>query len=174
MKKLWIYLMLSLGAIVFLYPFVWMALATVKPEMEILAFNPIPSRLTIESYRQVVTKIPIFRALLNSLLVSTLITASVLCFSSMGGYALARLNFRGKTVMFAVILFTMMIPFQLTLIPMYILMVKLHWTDTYLSLIVPSMISGFGILLFRQFFLTLPQELIDAARVDGLSELQIL
>jgi len=76
--------------------------------------------------------------------------------------------------MLTVILFTMMIPFQLTIIPLYILMVKLHWTDTYLALIVPGMMSGFGVLLFRQFFLAIPQSLIDAARVDGLGDLQIL
>jgi len=174
MKKMLVYTALALGAVVFLYPFVWMTLATVKPEMEILGFGLWPSRFTLESYHQVVTKIPIFRALLNSVFVSVVITSSVLFFSSMGGYALARLKFRGRNFMLNTILLTMMIPFQLTMIPLYILMVKLHWTDTYLALIVPGLLSGFGILLFRQFFLTIPQALIDAARVDGLTDYQIL
>ncbi len=142
--------------------------------MEIVNLNLIPSRFTLQSYEQVLDKIPILRALLNSIIVSFSITASVLIFSSMSGYALSRLKFRARGIMLAVILFTMMIPFQLTLIPLYILMVKFHWTDTYLALIIPGMVSGFAILMFRQFFLTLPQSLIDAARVDGLNDLQIL
>jgi len=76
--------------------------------------------------------------------------------------------------MFILIIFTMMIPFQLTLLPLYVLMVKFHWTDSYWALIVPGMMSGFGVLLFRQFFQTIPQSLIDAARVEGLNDLQIL
>ncbi len=151
-----------------------MLFATLKPEMEIVNLDLLPSRFTLHSYEQVLDKIPILRALLNSIMVSFSITASVLIFSSMSGYALSRLQFKARGLMLAVILFTMMIPFQLTLIPLYILMVKFHWTDTYLALIVPGMVSGFAILMFRQFFLTLPQALIDAARVDGLNDLQIL
>ncbi len=174
MKKWLLYLFLSLGAVVFLYPFMWMLSATLKPEMEIPNFGLWPSRFTSSSYQQVFAKIPILRALGNSLFVSLSITASVLFFSSMVGYALSRLRFRGKNLMFILIMFTMMIPFQLTLLPLYVLMVKFHWTDTYWALIVPGLMSGFGVLLFRQFFQTIPQSLIDAARVDGLNDLQIL
>jgi len=174
MKKLLLYTILIVGAIIYIYPFLWMLVATLKPEMEIPNFGLWPSHFTLESYIQVFQKIPILRSLFNSIFVSLIITASVLLFSSMVGYALARLRFRGRNFMLTVILFTMMIPFQLTIIPLYILMVKLHWTDTYLALIVPGMMSGFGVLLFRQFFLAIPQSLIDAARVDGLGDLQIL
>jgi len=174
MKKWLLYLCLSLGAVVFLYPFIWMLLATFKPELEIANFGLWPSRFTSSSYQQVFAKIPILRALGNSLFVSLSITTSVLFFSSMVGYALSRLRFRGKNVMFILIIFTMMIPFQLTLLPLYVLMVKFHWTDSYWALIVPGMMSGFGVLLFRQFFQTIPQSLIDAARVEGLNDLQIL
>jgi len=174
MKRALIWLILILGTVVFLYPFLWMVSATFKPEMEIPSFGLLPSSITLASYEQVFAKIPILRSLLNSLVVSISITASVLFFGSMVGYALSRLRFRGREVMVMVILFTMMIPFQLTMIPLYILMVKLHWTDTYLALIVPGMMSGFGILLFRQFFQSVPQSLIDAARMDGLNDLQIL
>jgi multiple sugar transport system permease protein len=168
------YLILSLGTVIFLYPFLWMVSATFKPEMEIASFSLWPSQFTLSSYEQVFAKIPILRSFLNSLLVSASITASVLFFGSMVGYSLSRLRFRGRNLMLMMILFTMMIPFQLTIIPLYILMVKLHWTDSYIALIVPGMMSGFGILLFRQFFLTIPQSLIDAARMDGLNDLQIL
>ncbi|HNW58970.1 MAG TPA: carbohydrate ABC transporter permease [bacterium] len=174
MKRALTWLILILGAVVFLYPFLWMVAATLKPEMEIPSFGLLPSRVSLASYEQVFAKIPLLRALINSLVVSFSITASVLFFGSMVGYALSRLRFRGRELMVMAILFTMMIPFQLTMIPLYILMVKLHWTDTYLALIVPGMMSGFGILLFRQFFQSVPQSLIDAARVDGLSDMQIL
>ncbi len=173
-KKAALYAVLLAGTVVFIYPFVWMVFATLKPEMEIPTFGLWPSRFTLQHYEQVFAKIPIGRAFVNSIVVAGAITASVLLFSSMVGYALSRLRFPGKNLMFMLILFTMMIPFQLTLIPLYVLMVKLHWTDTYLALIVPGMMSGFGILLFRQFFQTIPQALLDAARVDGLSDLQIL
>ncbi|MFQ6608098.1 MAG: carbohydrate ABC transporter permease [Fidelibacterota bacterium] len=174
MRKIVHYGILTLGALSFLYPFVWMAFATLKPESEIMQLSLWPSQFTLQSYQSVLEKIPITRAFLNSLLVSSAITAAVLLFSSMVGYALAYLNFRGKSALFYLILFTMMIPFQITLIPTYILIVKLGWTDSYLALIVPFTVSGFGIFLFRQYFQSIPKNLIDAARIDGSSELTIL
>jgi len=98
----------------------------------------------------------------------------VVVFGSVVGYALAKLRFVGRELLYYTILFTMMIPFQITLIPQYILMVKLGLTDTYLSMILPTMMSAFSITLFRQFFRSIPQALIDAARMDGCSELRIL
>jgi len=123
---------------------------------------------------KVFEKIPIGRSLLNSLFVSTVVTLSVIFFGSIVGYALARLRFFGRDMILAVILFTMVIPFQITLIPMYILMVKFGWVDSYLALIVPGMITAFSILLFRQFYRDIPQDLIDAARIDGCNDFTIL
>ncbi|UCE19463.1 MAG: carbohydrate ABC transporter permease [Gemmatimonadota bacterium] len=173
-KRTLFYLALMVGAFTFIYPFLWMAAATLKPEYEIPQLSFFGSRITAESYRLVLEKIPVVRAFFNSLIVSASVTASVLVFSSMVGYALSRLKFKGREIIFTVILFTMMIPFQITLIPMYVLIVKLGWTDTYLALIVPYMINAFGIILFRQFFKAIPQDVIDAARIDGCSELRIL
>ena len=161
------YFFLILGLIVFGYPFVWMLIGSVKPELEISNLKLWSSLLSFNSYRQVFTKIPIGRAFLNSLFVSLSVTTLVVVFGSMVGYALAKLRFFGKEILYLLIMFTMMIPFQITLIPQYVLMVKLGWTDTYLSLIVPSMMSGLSIILFRQFFMSVPQALIDAARIDG-------
>ena len=110
----------------------------------------------------------------NSLFVSGFVTFGVLIFGSMTGYALARLEFKGRNLLFYVIIFTMTIPFQITLIPQYIIMVKLHWTDTYLALIVPGLMNAFGIILFRQYFKSIPQDLIDAARLDGCGEFGII
>jgi multiple sugar transport system permease protein len=160
--------------VVFAYPFLWMIAGSLKPEIEISDLELWSSKLSFHSYAQVFTKIPIGRAFLNSMFVSLSVTTLVVVLGSMVGYALAKLKFFGKSVLYLLILFTMMIPFQITLIPQYVLMVKLGWTDTYLSLIVPAMMSGFSIILFRQFFMSVPQALIDAARIDGCSDLRIL
>src|SRR5208283_4014369 len=174
MSRIFKYVLLFVGLIVFGYPFVWMVVGSLKPELEISNLKLWSSMLTLNSYSQVFNKIPIGRAFFNSVFVSMSVTVLVVIFGSMVGYALAKLRFVGKSILYLLILFTMMIPFQITLIPQYVLMVKLGWTDTYLSLIIPSIMSSFSIILFRQFFLSIPQALIDAARIDGCSELHIL
>ncbi len=168
------YLLLIVGAVIFAYPFLWMIAGSFKPELEINRLSLWSSHFTATAYRQVLTKVPLGRAFLNSVIVSSSVTASVIVFGSMVGYALSKLRFAGKTGLYLFILFTMMIPFQITLIPQYVLMVKLGLVDTYWSLIMPTMMSGFSIILFRQFFLSVPQALIDAARLDGCSDLRIL
>ena len=174
MRNLLKYPILLAGAVIFSYPFLWMMAGSFKPELEISNFALWSSELSLRSYQQVVTKIPITRAFINSLFVSLSVTISVVVFGSMVGYALAKLRFVGRNVLYLLILFTMVIPFQLTLIPQYILMVKLGLTDTYLALIAPTMMSAFSIILFRQFFASVPNALLDAARIDGCSELYIL
>ena len=174
MKSTAKFLVLFFGAAIFAYPFLWMVAGTVKPELEINNLALWSSRFSLNSYAQVLLKIPITRAFVNSLFVSLSVTTSVVLFGSMVGYALARLRFFGSRLLYVLILFTMMIPFQITLIPQYILMVKLGLTDTYASLIAPTMMSAFSIVVFRQFFMGLPQALIDAARMDGCSEMRIL
>lgn len=156
-KRLFIYLVLTFFTVVFLYPFLWMVSASFRPESEIGGFGFIPSKIQISNYIEVFRHIPLIRAFLNSLLVSGVVTGGVLFFGSMMGYALSRLRFKGREVLFMVILFTMMIPIQMTLIPTYILMVRFHWVNTYWALIIPYLINGLGILLFRQYFLTIPR-----------------
>lgn len=174
MKKLLIYIVLTIGALFFIYPFIWMLSASVAPESEISNLVLIPGELTTGSYSQVIEKIPIVRSLINSLFVSLSITAGVILFGSMVGYALSHLEFKGKKIMFYVIIFTMTLPFQITLIPQYILMVEFAWVDTYLALIVPYLINGLSIIMFHQYFKTIPPDLIDAARIDGCGEFRIL
>lgn len=174
MKKTILYLVLIISGLIFLYPFLWMISATFKPEVEIGSIELWSENFSLNSYSTVFTCIPLGRAFLNSLFVSSCVTFSVILFTSIVGYALSRLRFVGRNLIFTIILFTMVIPFQLTMIPLYILMVKLGWIDTYLALIIPGMISPSGILLFRQFFLNVPEELIDAARIDGCNDLCIL
>ncbi len=174
MKKTALYIFLIIFALIFSYPFLWMLSATLKPEIEIGSLSLLSHNFSLDNYRVVFSKINVGRTFFNSIFVSLSVTASVIFFGSIVGYALARLRFFGKSLIINTILFTMVIPFQITMIPMYILMVKFGWIDTYLALIVPAMISTFGILLFRQFFLDIPQDLIDAARIDGCSEFSIL
>jgi len=174
LKRAIAYLLLLCWTVVCLYPFLWMLSSTFRPETEIGSLNPIPGRVTLENYRLVFAKIPIARAFANSLFVSLSATAGVLIFTSMIGYALSRLRFRGRDSIFAVVLFTMTLPFQITLIPMYVLMVKFGWNDTYYALIVPYLINAFAIVVFRQYFKSVPEDLLDAARIDGCSDFGIL
>ena len=174
MKKILLYTLLIAGALIFLYPFIWMVLASLSPENQIGNLTFIPSNLTFNCYTQMLSKIPIGRSFLNSLLVSSAVTFGVLVFGSMVGYALSKLEFKGRNLIFYIIIFTMTLPFQITLIPQYILMVKFGWVDTYWALIVPYLMNALGIIMFRQYFKSIPQDLIDAARIDGCGELKII
>jgi len=174
MKKTILYTVLILGSLIFLYPFIWMLSASVSPENEIGNLILLPSKINFNNYFIIFEKIPIAKAFINSLIVSGTITFGVLIFGSMVGYALSRLEFKGKNLIFYVIVFTMTLPFQITLIPQYILIVKFGWIDSYAGLIVPYLMNAFSIIMFRQYFKSIPQDLIDAARIDGCSELRII
>jgi ABC-type glycerol-3-phosphate transport system permease component len=167
LRKAIFYLLLVFGALMFLYPFLWMITATLVPESDISSFSIIPSTISLNSYTQMFDKIPIGRALLNSILVASSVTIGVLVFGSMVGYALSRLEFKGRNLIFYIIIFTMTLPFQITLIPQYIIMVKLGWVEPYLM-------NALSIIMFRQYFKSIPQDLIDAARIDGCNELTII
>ncbi len=174
MKKIVFYLLLSLFAFAFLYPFLWMVSASLSEERSITNVTLWPVAFTLDHYIKLFQSIPISGAFLNSIFVATIVTFGVLVFSSMAGYALARHRFKGRNLLFYFLLFTMTLPFQLTLIPNYILMVQFGWTNSFAALIIPGLLNAFAILLFRQHFLSIPQDLIDAARIDGCNELRIL
>lgn len=174
MRKFFIYAALVLGALVFGYPFVWMAAATFKPELEIGDLSLLPSRWTTQSYEYVFDSIPLGRAFLNSVIVVSAVTISVLVFGSMIAYALAKLKWKGRDLVFTLILLTLMVPFLVLLIPLYTLVVGFGWTDSLLGLIVPFMMNATAVLILRQSFLTIPSDLLDAARVDGCTEWRIL
>jgi len=174
MRKALLYSILIIAALAFLYPFLWMISASLSEERSIEYISFFPVNFTLDHYIRLFENIPIFRSLINSIIVSGTVTMGVLVFSSMVGYALARHRFKGRNLIFYIIIFSMTLPFQLTIIPTYILMVKLGWTNSFLALIVPGLLNAFAILLFRQHFLSIPQDLIDAARIDGCGELRIL
>ncbi|MBU1098064.1 MAG: sugar ABC transporter permease [Ignavibacteriae bacterium HGW-Ignavibacteriae-2] len=174
MKKVIFYLLLITGALIFIYPFVWMISASLAPENEISNLTLFPSTFTIDSYKLMIDKIPIGQSLINSLIVSSSVTLGVLIFGSMVGYALSRMEFRGRDLIFYIIIFTMTLPFQITLIPQYIIIVQFGWVDSFLALIVPYLMNALSIIMFRQYFKSIPQDLIDAARIDGCGELRII
>jgi multiple sugar transport system permease protein len=163
-------ILLSIGIVMF-FPFWWMVSGSVKSSDQVLAYPPalIPNQLHFENYVQVFTDVPFARYMLNSFIVATVVTLAGLLFHSMAGYALACLNFPGRNVLFGGILSTMMIPFYSIMIPLFILVQKLGWLDSYAGLIVPWIPHAFGIFMMRQYYLMFPRELRDAATIDGCS-----
>jgi len=129
----------------------------------------IPSPATLQSYRRLLELYPVGRMFWNSLLVAALTTAGQLLVSSMAAYAFARMQFRGRDKLFLLYLATLMIPFQVTITPLFILMRFLNWINTYQGLIMPGVFSAFGTFLLRQYFLSIPKELEEAAYIDGAS-----
>ncbi|HUF26317.1 MAG TPA: carbohydrate ABC transporter permease [Gemmatimonadaceae bacterium] len=174
LRRVATYAVLGLAALTFIYPFLWMVSTTFKPPFDIGSLSLVPEQATLDNYRTMWARAPFGRALFNSVLVATTITAAVLVFGSMTAYAMARLRFRGRPALDAVTIGLLLIPGQLTLIPLYTLIVQLGWIDTYAGLIVPYLFNATAILMLRQFFIQIPQSLIDSARMDGMSEPRIL
>jgi multiple sugar transport system permease protein len=174
LRRVALYAVLALAALTFIYPFLWMASTTLKPPMEVGTLSLIPRDATLANYRTMWARAPFGRALFNSAMVAVTITTAVLVLGSMTAYAMARLTFRGRPLLNAVTLAVLLVPGQLTLIPLYTLVVQLGWIDTYAALIVPYLFNATAILMLRQFFLQIPQSLVDSARMDGMSELRIL
>jgi multiple sugar transport system permease protein len=162
-------------SIAILLPVIWMLSASFRPDSDITAFPPTlwPREWSLDSYLEVFERIPFARLYLNTVVFAGTVTLVSLLLDSMAGYALARLKFRGSTVVFIGILLLLMLPFQVTLVPLYELMHQLGLVNTLPGLIVPRITNAFGIFFMRQFFLSLPKDLEDAARIDGASEWRI-
>lgn len=166
-------LLITLGALFFL-PFYWLLLTSLKADAEIFALPPVwlPHRLRWDNYSRAVTFIPFFLYLRNTLIISMLSVAGSVLSCSLVAYSLAKVQWRGRDALFFLIVATMMLPAQVTMIPVFSIFKKLGWIDTFKPLIVPQFLgTAFYIFLLRQFFLGIPQELSDAARIDGCSEL---
>jgi multiple sugar transport system permease protein len=163
-------------ALLFLMPFAWMIVSSLKREIDVfrLPVRWIPDPLTWQNYEKVWTgPHPLTRYIGNSLIVAGARVAGELVTASLAAYAFARLRFRGRDTLFFLYVGTLIIPYQMLLVPRFMLYRELHIYDTLWALILPGMFTAFGTFLLRQFFLTIPQDLVDAARVDGASELQI-
>src|SRR5215210_4083017 len=174
LRRLALYAALAAAALTFIYPFLWMAATTFKPPFEVGTLTLVPDRPTLDNYRTMWARAPFGRALVNSALVATTVTIAVLVLGSMTAYAMARLRFRGRPALNAATIAVLLVPGQLTLIPLYTLIVRLGWIDTYAALVVPYLFNATAILMLRQFFVQIPQSLIDSARMDGMGELRIL
>jgi ABC-type glycerol-3-phosphate transport system permease component len=172
-----IHFALLVAALISLTPVVWLICATFKTGDDLFAYTFLPwhhlGRLTTENYTQLFQKEAFGRWLVNSLFLSSAQTAIVVTLSSLGGFALAKYEFRGKRVLMAIMLLTMLLPAQVLLPSAYELINYFGWMNTYLAIIAPGAVSVFGMLLFRQAMAGVPDELLQAARVDGCSELRL-
>ena len=167
--------LLIVAAICFLAPFVFIVLTSLMTNEQALSPRLWPHPFAWHNYVDVFAKAPLWRWALNTLIYSTLATLGVLVSSIPVAYALSRLRWRGRNVVFAIVLIALMLPPQVTVVPLYVLWAKLHLVGTLWPLIIPNWLGdAFSIFLLRQFFLTIPEEYIDAARVDGCGEVRIL
>jgi multiple sugar transport system permease protein len=158
-----------------LLPFYWMISASLMTSKEIIQMPPplVPEIPQWHNYVRVTEVVDLGRSYLNSLLVTGLTVLGILFTSSLAGFAFAKYQFPGRNVLFSMILATMMIPFFVILIPVFYVVKQFGWTNNYAGLIMPGLVSAYGIFMMRQFILTLPDELLDAARIDGANEFRI-
>ncbi len=164
-----IYALLFALAISMLLPFLWMLMTSFMNELEVYSATPkfLPEHFLWSNYKEALTMLPFGRFFLNTLIISVAVVAGQLLICSMAAFSFSRLQYSGRDKIFTLYLSTMMIPGIVTLIPAYLIVDSFHWLNTYWALIVPFLTSVWGIFLLRQFFLTLPRELEDAARIDG-------
>ncbi len=172
-----LHLVVMIGFLISVFPIYWMFIASTQNDQQILGESPYLwiGRSLRANFHALMTNgsVDIFRAILNSILIAAVTTLAAVMFSTMAGYAFARYRFPGRETLFVLVLGALMIPAQVTLIPLFILMSHLHLIDTWWSIILPAVPSVFGVFLMRQAFLSFPVELIDAARIDGFSEAAI-
>lgn len=173
-QRVLFYLVLSVYAFVLVLPLLTLFSASFRSDAELYTRSWIPPHPTLESYHRALTQFPIVQFLLNSLVVASTITAGVVLLSLTTGYALARIPFRGQALIFGVVVGLLLMPGEVTFLPLYLLISRMGWIDSYWALVVPFLASPLGIFLMRQFMKGLPQELFDAARMDGAGHLRML
>ena len=165
--------LLFLGGVVMITPIIFMVSTSFKSGQEVYVLSIFPDAPTLKNYLFILEESKFLKWMLNSLWVATFSTASVLFFDSLVGYTLAKFSFRGRQLIFIAILSTLMNPTEMLIIPWYMMSRTFGWIDTYWGIAFPGLMTGFGTFLMRQFFMSLPDELIDAARIDGWSEFSI-
>jgi len=175
LTRILLYALLIIGAILALLPMLWMLSASLMPTGEASTFPPrfFPSAPTLEHYRDLFTRLDLGRNLLNSIFVSFVVTFVSLFINSLAGYAFAKLRFRGRDRVFRFLSMGLVLPVQVAMLPLFLLLKNMGLINTYWGVIIPGLSSIFGIFLVRQYALSIPDEMLDAARVDGASELRI-
>lgn len=171
--RFFLYTVVIAYAVITLGPFIWSIITSLRPTSEIDSLRINFKHLTLDNYKMIISQFPFLRWFLNSLIVAIIVTLGNILFNSMAGYALARINFAGRNLLFIIVLALMMVPGQVVMVPTYIILSKLGWVNTYWGLTIPFLTSSFGIFLMRQFFLSIPKEIEEAATIDGLSKFRI-
>jgi multiple sugar transport system permease protein len=171
----WLFVLLALGMVLMVGPFIWMLLGAFKTNADFVRTTPtlLPETWTFDNFSRLFSKQDFFRYLLNSAGIAIVVTAANLVFCSMAGYALAKLRFAGHRPLMGLTLATLMVPGSVTLVPLFVLMSKLGLVNSYAVVTVPFMAGAFGVFLMRQFMFSVPDDLIDAARIDGAGEWRI-
>jgi multiple sugar transport system permease protein len=164
------YLLLSFGGFIMVFPYVWMLSTSFKARGTWYNVSLIPQKFSLEHYDRLLSTSLLPRWYLNTLIVATVGTISVVFFSTLAGFVFAKYRFPGRELMFVMILATIMIPSEMMIIPWYVGVAKIGWIDKYPGILVPGMLSAFGVFVMRQFIANIPDELLDAARIDGVSE----
>ena len=173
--KIFAYIILILTAISMLVPFLWAVSASFQDEIQIFSsgINFLPKNFMIQNYFEVINKLPIGYYFFNSLFVAIVTTVFQVIIATMAGYAFAKFDFKFKEPFFILVLITMMIPPQVNIIPLFFMMREFGWINTYWGLIVPGIFGAFGIFMMRQWFVSMPDSLIDSAKIDGCSAFKI-
>jgi len=174
-SQVWLYAVLTVGFILVVTPFVWMILGSFKSEGELRQVPPTwwPQTGTLDNYRDLFDKAKFLTYFFNSTLVAAVVTAGNVIFCSMVGYALAKLDFGGKKLVFGLVMGTLLLPGMVTFVPLFVLVANMGLVDSYPGLILPFLVTPFGVFLMRQFIMQLPDDLLDAGRIDGAGELRI-
>ena len=174
-KTFIIHFILIVGSIAMVFPFIWMLLTSLKTYAESIQVPPVifPKHFQWSNYKAVFTLLPFFKFMFNTVIVTVIRTVGQLFLCSLAAYAFARIEFPGRNILFLVALSVLMVPGQVFLLPQYMIMVKLGWLNTLQAIVVPGLFSAFGTFLLRQFFMGLPKELEEAARLDGCNHFQI-
>ena len=172
-RKIIVWTLLLAGGLLMVMPVVYMLSTSLKANAEVYELSILPRAPTLDNYRRLAGASGFPRWFLNSLVVACATTVSVLFFDSLAGYTLAKFTFRGRRLVFVAILSTLMIPTEMLVLPWYVMSKNLGWLDTYWGIMFPGMMTAFGTFLMRQFFESVPDELLEAGRVDGLGEFQL-
>lgn len=174
-KKIILHMVLLLLGVVTVYPFVWMVCSSFKNNSEINALEQslLPKVFTLDNYVQMNTHFNFARFFFNSLLIAVAVTVIVAYTSTICGFVLSKYRFKGRNILFGFVLSTMMIPWCVTIIPKYSMIKEMGWMDSYKALIIPAMFSGFGIFMMKQNMESIPDEIIEAARIDGANDFTI-
>jgi len=173
MKKFLLYLLLTILALIVLFPFIWMLITAFKPEPEALSLSLFPQHPTIQNFVKVIRNFSFGRYFLNSLIVATSAGVLATLFATLAAYPMAKKEFPGKKILFGAFLSSMMIPGLMYMIPQFAIVSKFGWINTYFAMVVPHLANVFGLFLMVQYMKTLPDSLIEAARIDGASEFRI-